>query len=105
MDDTNSMILSQEEYEAARFELLEEIARGTSIEDLRAKITKKSEGNKTEKQSPPEQKSKIPDELVQVQAYIRWEKAGKPSYSADQQLVGLKFLFYMHFLFCACTSN
>ncbi|KAI6694871.1 hypothetical protein NL676_022581 [Syzygium grande] len=76
----------KEEYEAARFELLEEIARGTSIEDLRAKLTKKSEGNKTEKQSPPEQKSKIPDELVQVQAYVRWEKAGKPSYSADQQL-------------------
>ncbi|KAF8016389.1 hypothetical protein BT93_H1790 [Corymbia citriodora subsp. variegata] len=76
----------KEEYEAARFELLEEVARGTSIEDLRAKITKKSDENKTEKRSPPEQKSKIPDELVQVQAYIRWEKAGKPNYSADQQL-------------------
>ncbi|KAK3416768.1 hypothetical protein EUGRSUZ_H02531 [Eucalyptus grandis] len=75
----------KEEYEAARFELLEEVARGTSIEDLRAKITKKSDENKTEKRSPPAQKSKIPDELAQIQAYIRWEKAGKPSYSADQQ--------------------
>lgn len=76
----------KEEYEAARFELLEAIAQGTSIEDLRAKLTKKSDENKTEKQSPPERKSKIPNELVQVQAYIRWEKAGKPNYSADRQL-------------------
>ncbi|KAK1389279.1 hypothetical protein POM88_017457 [Heracleum sosnowskyi] len=29
----------------------------------------------------------LPDDLVQIQAYIRWEKAGKPNYSPDQQLL------------------
>lgn len=31
----------------------------------------------------------IPDELVQIQAFIRWEKAGKPNYSPEEQLVTL----------------
>ncbi|KAJ7953577.1 alpha-glucan water dikinase, chloroplastic [Quillaja saponaria] len=73
------------EYEAARTELLEEISRGASIQDLRAKLTKKS--NATEvKESSVSQTKRIPDDLVQTQAYIRWEKAGKPNYSPDQQL-------------------
>ncbi|GMH01575.1 hypothetical protein Nepgr_003414 [Nepenthes gracilis] len=50
------------EYEAARAELLEEVARGTSIQEIRARLKK------------------------EIQAYIRWEKAGKPNYSPDKQL-------------------
>ncbi|XP_044491919.1 alpha-glucan water dikinase, chloroplastic isoform X2 [Mangifera indica] len=76
----------KEEYEAARFELLEEVAKGTSIEDLRAKLTRKSDGHETKGPSIHEINNKIPEELVQIQAYVRWEKAGKPNYSADQQL-------------------
>jgi alpha-glucan,water dikinase len=34
---------------------------------------------------------KIPDDLVQIQAYIRWEKAGKPTYSPDQELVNFEY--------------
>lgn len=84
----------QEEYEAARTELLEEIARGTSIEDLRARITNKTEANESRDQTLPERTS-IPDDLVQIQAYIRWEKAGKPNYSPEQQIVNLNpYLFY-----------
>lgn len=77
------------EYEAARAELLEEIARGGSIEDLRAKLLNKTDKNQI--QVPPicETNSKIPDDLVQIQAYIRWEAAGKPNYSPDEQLVNL----------------
>lgn len=92
----------KEEYEAARRELLEEVARGTSVQDLRARLTNKnnpadvkessvSEAKKpsvsvAKKPSASEAKT-IPDELVQIQAFIRWEKAGKPNYSQEQQLM------------------
>lgn len=74
------------EYEAARAELLEEITRGTSIEDLRAKLLNKNDKNQIPKRPISETISKIPDDLVQTQAYIRWEAAGKPNYSPDEQL-------------------
>ncbi|XP_022735440.1 alpha-glucan water dikinase, chloroplastic-like isoform X2 [Durio zibethinus] len=75
----------KEEYEAARAELFEEIARGASVEDIRAKLTK-TNGQEYKETSIQETKNKIPDDLVQIQAYIRWEKAGKPNYSPEQQL-------------------
>ncbi|XP_024989690.1 alpha-glucan water dikinase, chloroplastic-like [Cynara cardunculus var. scolymus] len=78
------------EYEAARAELYEEIARGSSIEDIRARLTKK-DGTTSEQTGVLDpsstRKSDIPDDLAQIQAYIRWEKAGKPNFSADQQLI------------------
>ncbi|XP_068639129.1 alpha-glucan water dikinase, chloroplastic-like [Aristolochia californica] len=73
----------KEEYEAARTELLEEVARGASIEEIRTRLTKKDDKPK-ERTSTLEKN--IPNELVQIQAFIRWEKAGKPNYSPDQQL-------------------
>ncbi|RQO94912.1 hypothetical protein POPTR_008G188150v4 [Populus trichocarpa] len=76
----------KEEYESARFELLEEVARGTSIEDLRAKLTNKNDRCEIKEPSVSKIKNRIPDDLVQIQAYIRWEKAGKPNYSPEQQL-------------------
>uniref|UniRef100_A0A5B6YGN2 alpha-glucan, water dikinase n=1 Tax=Davidia involucrata TaxID=16924 RepID=A0A5B6YGN2_DAVIN len=83
----------KEEYEAARIELMEEIARGSSIQDLRARLTNKNVTSENKepllpesKNKIPESKNKIPDDLVQIQAYIRWEKAGKPNYSPEQQL-------------------
>ena len=69
---------------------MEEIARGTSIEDMRTRLTNESAKSEIKEQPHSETKSKIPDELVQIQAYIRWEKAGKPNYTPDQQLVSLK---------------
>lgn len=78
----------KEEYEAARKELQEEIVRGTSIQEIRARLTKTDA--KESKDSPPRPEksnmSNIPNDLVQIQAYIRWEKAGKPNYSPEQQL-------------------
>ncbi|XP_059633696.1 alpha-glucan water dikinase, chloroplastic isoform X2 [Cornus florida] len=74
------------EYEAARSELLEEIARGTSIQDLRAKLTDKNYATESKEPLLSETKNNIPDDLVQIQSYIRWERAGKPNYSPDQQL-------------------
>ncbi|XP_042496996.1 alpha-glucan water dikinase, chloroplastic-like isoform X2 [Macadamia integrifolia] len=74
------------EYEAARAELLDEIARGASVEQIRARLTKSDDKFATKDSNVSKSKSKIPDDLVQIQAYIRWEKAGKPNYSPDQQL-------------------
>lgn len=76
----------KEEYEAARMELLEEVARGTSLDDLRAKLMKKNDVSETKEHPVHQAKNKIPDELVQIQAYIRWERARKPNYSREQQL-------------------
>lgn len=75
----------QEEYEAARDELLQELTRGATLQDLRARLTKENDGSETMELSTAKGKT-IPDELVQIQAFIRWEKAGKPNYSAEQQL-------------------
>lgn len=77
------------EYEAARSELLEEVARGTSIQDLQARLTKKNDGGKIEEPSLSETK-RIPEDLVQIQSYVRWEKAGKPNYSPEEQHVNSK---------------
>ncbi|XP_027348742.1 alpha-glucan water dikinase, chloroplastic [Abrus precatorius] len=76
----------QEEYVAARGELLEEVARGTSVQDLRARLTNKTNAAEVKVPSVSETKT-IPDQLVQIQAFIRWEKAGKPNYSQEQQLM------------------
>ncbi|KAJ4957597.1 hypothetical protein NE237_024708 [Protea cynaroides] len=76
------------EYEVSQIKPLEEILKGTSIEEQQATLTK-SDGNSRAKESYVlENKSKIPDDLVQIQAYIRWKRAGKPNYSPDQQLMG-----------------
>ncbi|KAI4965834.1 hypothetical protein ZWY2020_048073 [Hordeum vulgare] len=64
------------EYEAARAELIEELNRGVPLEKLGS-------------DAPASQTTitSVPEELVQVQAYLRWEKAGKPNYSPEKQLV------------------
>lgn len=67
---------------------MEEVARGTSVQDLHARLTKKTKAAEVKEPSVSETKT-IPDELVQIQAFIRWEKAGKPNYSREQQLVTL----------------
>ncbi|QHO03122.1 Alpha-glucan water dikinase [Arachis hypogaea] len=60
--------------------------------DLRERLTKKTDSTEVKEPSVSETKPSvsetktIPDELVQIQAYIRWEKAGKPNYSPEQQL-------------------
>ncbi|XP_047318795.1 alpha-glucan water dikinase, chloroplastic [Impatiens glandulifera] len=76
----------KEEYEAARAELLDEVSKGTSIQDLRTRLTNKNGKSTSQERVRSETKSQIPDDLIQSQAYLRWEKAGKPSYSDDQQL-------------------
>ncbi|KAJ8548378.1 hypothetical protein K7X08_030847 [Anisodus acutangulus] len=80
----------KEEYEAARTELQEEIARGASIHNIRARLTKTNDTTKCKEEPPPVTKSGIPDELAQIQAYIRWEKAGKPNYSPEKQIKELE---------------
>lgn len=50
-------------------------------------------------------KSNIPVDLVQIQAYIRWEKAGKPNYSPEQQLVSLEFACTCAWIYCDALST
>lgn len=73
-------------------ELFEEIAQGSSIQDLRTKLTSKNDTSESKGNLVSGTKSNIPDDLVQIQAYVRWEKAGKPNYSPEQQLVNFKSL-------------
>ncbi|KAL3337248.1 hypothetical protein AABB24_029750 [Solanum stoloniferum] len=80
----------KEEYEAARTELQEEIARGTSIQDIRARLTKTNDKSQSKEEPLHVTKSDIPDDLAQVQAYIRWEKAGKPNYPSEKQIEELE---------------
>ncbi|CAN6195188.1 unnamed protein product [Urochloa humidicola] len=77
----------KEEYEAARAELIEELNRGISLEKLRAKLTKAPESGESDSPASQITVDKILEDLVQVQAYIRWEKAGKPNYPPEKQLV------------------
>ncbi|KAJ8494187.1 hypothetical protein OPV22_015908 [Ensete ventricosum] len=77
----------KEEYEAARTELLEELSRGTSVDELRSRLTKNTNAGVDKSVKVETIKSGIPDDLVQVQAYIRWEKAGKPYYPPEKQLM------------------
>ncbi|CAI0405203.1 unnamed protein product, partial [Linum tenue] len=51
-----------EEYEAARAELLEEVAKGSSIEDLRLKLNSKNDGAEIKEPPLPETKSNMPEE-------------------------------------------
>ncbi|KAM3202848.1 alpha-glucan water dikinase, chloroplastic [Capsicum annuum] len=80
----------KEEYEAARTELQEEIAHGASIQDIRARLTKTNDKSKSKEEPLPVTKSDIPDDLAQIQAYIRWEKAGKPNYPPEKQIEELE---------------
>ncbi|PKA56704.1 Alpha-glucan water dikinase, chloroplastic [Apostasia shenzhenica] len=78
----------KKEYELAKNELLEEMRRGTSVDELRARLTKTpssvKDGNNEKNLSA---KVEIPDDLIQVQAYIHWEKAGKPTYTPERQVL------------------
>lgn len=72
---------------------MEKVARGTSIEDLRAMLTNKNDIREIKEPSVSQIENNLPDDLVQLQAYMRWEKAGKPNFSPEQQQVNfLSFL-------------
>ncbi|KAL6639875.1 hypothetical protein ACP70R_022470 [Stipagrostis hirtigluma subsp. patula] len=77
----------KEEYEAARAELIDELNRGISLEKLRARLTKAPESSESGSPASQTTVAKVPEDLVQVHAYIRWEKAGKPNYPPEKQLV------------------
>ena len=78
----------QEEYEKARRELQEEVANGTSLDALKARLFKGEGGsNGTAAADASTSSPEIPDDLIQVQSFVRWEKAGKPNYTAEEQLV------------------
>ncbi|KAH9535846.1 hypothetical protein CY35_17G074900 [Sphagnum magellanicum] len=90
------------EFEEARKELQIEIARGVSIAALKARllggevketeVVEKGTGEVGESSQVQEntastkEASKLPEDLIGIQAYVRWEKAGKPNFSPVQQL-------------------
>ncbi|KAJ7534984.1 hypothetical protein O6H91_12G013500 [Diphasiastrum complanatum] len=77
----------KKEYEEARKELQEEVAKGTSLEVIRSRLLGGKNDSGSHSEDSVRTDSSIPEELVQVQAYIRWERAGKPNFSAEEQLV------------------
>lgn len=82
---------------------MQELTRGATLQDLRARLTKGNDGSETMELSTPKDKT-IPDELVQIQAYIRWEKAGKPNFSPEQQLVISNTLSASVHISCLCVG-
>ncbi|XP_042048973.1 alpha-glucan water dikinase, chloroplastic-like isoform X2 [Salvia splendens] len=74
----------KEEYEAARMELLEEVARGASTEDLRAKLTSKSGASESKDNFVSESKSNIPDTEKDGQRKKIQTKGTKTNFSTDR---------------------
>lgn len=50
-------------------------------------MTKSPESSESDSPASQGDVDEVPEDLVQVQAYIRWEKAGKPNYPPEKQLV------------------
>jgi alpha-glucan,water dikinase len=70
--------------------LQEEVANGTSLDALKARLLKgegSGSSNGTAADDASVSSPELPDELIQVQSFVRWEKAGKPNYTAEEQLV------------------
>uniref|UniRef100_A0A6N2N9J4 alpha-glucan, water dikinase n=1 Tax=Salix viminalis TaxID=40686 RepID=A0A6N2N9J4_SALVM len=55
------------------------------LKDLRATMTNKNDTREIKEPSVSQKENNLPDDLVQKQAYVRWEKAGKPNFSPEQQ--------------------
>lgn len=81
----------KEEYEKGRLELQTMVASGQiTIEGLRQKLLGGGEPSKTEE---PEYENStaapdgpdVPEDLMAIQSYIRWERNGKQNYSPEQQ--------------------
>ncbi|GBG63702.1 hypothetical protein CBR_g39013 [Chara braunii] len=80
----------QREYEIARSELENEVRMGMTIEQLARKLlgpgadtgrSTKGSARTYEERSV----AQVPEDLVQIQAFLRWERAGKPNYSLEKQ--------------------
>lgn len=79
-----------EEYEKARKELQEEVAKGVSLETLQARLLQSGDAAMDGTEDSSSSNLEIPDDLIQVQSYVRWEKAGKPNFTAEEQLKEFK---------------
>ncbi|OAY62835.1 Alpha-glucan water dikinase, chloroplastic [Ananas comosus] len=62
---SRSYFILQEEYEAARADLLEEVKRGVSVEELRAKMTKKPKAEESKTKESATVRPEVPNDLVQ----------------------------------------
>eukprot|EP00897_Mesotaenium_endlicherianum_P000721 jgi/Mesen1/1064/ME000123S00237 len=83
----------KEEYEKGRSELQNEVANGTSVGELRNRLLGGGSSSDSPPPSPPPAAERapepeapnVPEDLVSVQSYIRWERNGKQNYSPEQQ--------------------
>ena len=82
------------------------MANGISLDALKARLLKTEGSVKDTLDDASTSGSEIPDDLIQVQSFVRWEKAGKPNYTAEEQLVipltRLIIVLYWHF--CQLTG-
>ncbi|XP_042064043.1 alpha-glucan water dikinase, chloroplastic-like isoform X1 [Salvia splendens] len=79
----------KEEYEAARMELLEEVARGASVQDLREKLTSKNAASESKEQFVSESKNNIPDKekdnnRKNIQSKVPKKQAQKTNFSNEK---------------------
>ncbi|KAG6426420.1 hypothetical protein SASPL_110643 [Salvia splendens] len=80
----DDVVYRPEEYEAARMELLEEVARGTSTQDLRAKLISKSGASESKDHFVSESKSNIPDTEKDTQRRKIQAKGRETNFSTDR---------------------
>ncbi|CAI5536508.1 unnamed protein product [Closterium sp. Naga37s-1] len=104
----------KEEYELGRLDLQKEVAAGATMQALEERLLgggslfRRSDDQPSppppqqqKQQAPPpppqqqqqqqqQQLEPIPNDLIAIQAYVRWERAGKPHY--DEQKQGQEFI-------------
>ena len=72
----------QEEYEKGRLELQMEVASGdVCVEELRQRLL----GGGGSGSRGDEEEHSVPEDLLSIQSYKRWERNGKQNYSPEQQ--------------------
>ena len=86
------MLPSQEEYEKGRTELQMMVASGAAtVEQLRQQLLGGGGGGggvEREDSRPAEPDAPaVPEDLLAIQSFIRWERNGKQNYSPEQQEV------------------
>lgn len=78
----------QAEYQEARKDLEQEVQNGKTIEELYRSLKGGHDSNEKPSQNGGSSSAiQIPEELVGVQAYLRWERNGKKNYSPEEQQV------------------
>lgn len=89
---TASRMRPQAEYRAAREELEAQVRSGASLEELTQRlkggaVTNGAASGNGAGSTQGAGSLAVPEDLVGIQAYLRWERGGKKNYSPEEQQV------------------